>query len=226
MNSPAEHPTEHPTERAATASRAGRRPGTGGGSRAEILAAARALFAARGFRGTTTRQIAERARVDVALIHHFFGTKSELFAAAIEFPRVAAEIAATLAAPGGDLADRIARLYLERLFVDQIETFSAMLRTVVGDPDDVPALRETMYAVFQRIASQLGDRLGDRAPSPLALQLVAAQMMGILVMRHLVRIEPIASASVDEVVQHLAPAIRALLGAADEVRAPQPERPR
>ena len=193
----------------ASGSRTGRRPATAGDSRAEILAAARALFAAHGFRGATTRQIAARAGVDVALIHHFFGNKSALFDAAIELPRIGGEIAATLQAPGDDVAERIARLYLERLFVEEIETFSAVLRTVVGDPNDIPALREQMYAMLQRVASQLSD-CGN---STLGLELIAAQMIGVLVMRYLVGLEPVASASTDELVRHLAPAFRALLRA-------------
>jgi len=196
------------------APRAGRRPAASGDSRAAILAAARALFAERGYRGATTRQIAQRAAVDVALIHHFFGTKAELFEAAVAFPRIGAEIAATLMAPDGemDAAERVARLYLDRLFVEEIETFSAMLRTVVGNPNDVPALRNTVHAMLQGVAS----RLGDGVRSPLALELIGAQMIGVLVMRHLVRLEPIASTSTDELVRYLAPAFRALLQAGRE----------
>jgi AcrR family transcriptional regulator len=202
------------TADARPAPRAGRRPAAAGDSRAAILAAARALFAERGYRGATTRQIAQRAAVDVALIHHFFGTKAELFEAAVAFPRIGAEIAATLMAPDGemDAAERVARLYLDRLFVEEIETFSAMLRTVVGNPNDVPALRNTVHAMLQGVAS----RLGDGVRSPLALELIGAQMIGVLVMRHLVRLEPIASTSTDELVRYLAPAFRALLQAGRE----------
>ena len=196
------------TTTASRSPRTGRRPAASGDSRAEILAAARALFAAHGFRGTTTRRIAERAGVDVALIHHFFGTKAALFEAAVQLPRISGVLAEALSAPG-DMAERLARLYLDRLFVDEIETFAALLRTAVGDPNDVPALRERIYAMLQRAGAQSS----DAAAPPLALELIGAQMIGVLVMRYLVRLEPIASASTDEMVRHLAPAFRALLGA-------------
>ncbi len=207
-----------PPAASATPARAGRRPAAAGGgdSRSAILAAARSLFAARGFRGTTTRQIAQQAGVDIALIHHFFGTKGELFEAVVEFPRVGAQIADAITAPG-DAAERVARLYLDELFVHQLETFSAVLRTAVGNPDDVPQLRDTIQTMLQRVAMQLG----SRAASPLAFELIGAQMIGVLVVRHLVGVEPMASASTDELVRHLAPAFRALMapdGAPDDTK--------
>lgn len=208
------HRTMNYDEAARPAPRSGRRPAAAGDSRAEILAAARALFAAHGFRGATTRQIAQRAGVDVALLHHFFGSKAELFEAAVAFPRIGAEIAATLTAPDGDMdaAERVARLYLDRLFVDDIETFSAMLRTVVGNPTDVPAMRTTIHGMLQRVATQLGADAG----TPLGFELIGAQMIGVLVMRHLVGLEPMASASTDELVRYLAPAFRAVLRAGQQ----------
>ena len=188
-------------------SRTGRRPAAAGDTRAAILAAARSLFAATGFRGTTTRQIAQRAGVDVALIHHFFGTKAELFTAAVQFPRIGDALLGALTEDEGDPAERVARLYLDRLFVDEVESFSAVLRTAVGNPNDVPQLRATVYELVQRA----GGALAGRGASTLGLELIAAQMIGVLVMRHLVQLEPIASASTDELVRHLAPAFRALL---------------
>ncbi len=202
--------------------RPGRRPAAAGDSRGDILVAARALFADRGFRGTTTRQIALRAGVDVALIHHFFGTKAELFAEAIRFQRVTAAVTSAIASTTSGVGERIARLYLEDLFVREIETFSAMLRTAVGDPNDVPALRDTVQTTLQRVGAQLS----GPGRSTLGLELVAAQMIGVLVMRHLVRLEPIASASTDELVRHLAPAIQALLrGGEPPTGPPEPSNP-
>ena len=63
----------------------GRRPGAPD-TRAAVLAAARAAFAAKGFGGTTIRAVAADAGVDPALVHHYFGTKDDLFLAAMELP--------------------------------------------------------------------------------------------------------------------------------------------
>ncbi len=52
--------------------------------RNQILATATELFARQGFEGTTTRQIAERARVNEAIIFRHFPSKEELYWAVIE----------------------------------------------------------------------------------------------------------------------------------------------
>ncbi len=79
---PAPEPGEKPSPRGG---HSGRRPGSGG-SREDILAAARAAFGERGYDGATMRDIAARAGVDPALVHHFFGSKQQLFTAAMELP--------------------------------------------------------------------------------------------------------------------------------------------
>ena len=73
-----------------TATNAGRkRPGRPAGSsntRDRILASARELFARNGISNTSIRAVAAAADVDSALVHHYFGTKEQLFAAAVHIP--------------------------------------------------------------------------------------------------------------------------------------------
>src|SRR6185503_14295989 len=52
--------------------------------RQEILAAAMELFARKGFRGTTTRDLATHAEVNEAIIFRYFKTKEELYRAILE----------------------------------------------------------------------------------------------------------------------------------------------
>lgn len=52
--------------------------------RSRILSAAKALFAARGFEGATTRQIASASRSNIAAIRYYFGDKAGLVIAVIE----------------------------------------------------------------------------------------------------------------------------------------------
>ncbi|MCU1494410.1 MAG: Transcriptional regulator, TetR family [Acidimicrobiaceae bacterium] len=52
-------------------------------SKQALLDAARALFGQRGFEGTTIRDIGERAGVDAALIARYFGSKADLYVAAL-----------------------------------------------------------------------------------------------------------------------------------------------
>ena len=80
---------------------AGRRPGDSG-TREAILEAARAAFAAAGYDRATIRGIAAAADVDPALVLHYFGTKEELFEAALELPVRPREILARGIAAGRD----------------------------------------------------------------------------------------------------------------------------
>ncbi|MEV6325670.1 TetR family transcriptional regulator [Nocardia sp. NPDC051787] len=53
-------------------------------TRAAILAAARARFAAEGFRKATIRAIAADAAIDPSMVMRYFGSKDGLFAAAVD----------------------------------------------------------------------------------------------------------------------------------------------
>lgn len=188
--------------------RVGRRAGTSGESREAILGAARALFARLGFRGTTVRAVAKRAGVDMALVHYFFGSKSKLFAASVELPIDPERVASLLATQGGAPGEAMARYYLARLFVDRSDAITAMLRAGLGDPGCVPALR----ALIERtLVTAAAGRLRS-GHARLRAELVGATMVGLFVSRCIVGVQPLASASVDEVVALLAPALDVLLG--------------
>ena len=90
----------------------GRRKGSPD-TRSAILAAARTSFARHGFAGTTIRGVASAAGVDAALVHHYFGTKDDLFLAALELPvdpRVL--IAPAVAGPVDQAAERFLGVFL------------------------------------------------------------------------------------------------------------------
>jgi AcrR family transcriptional regulator len=189
--------------------RVGRRAGTNGGaSREAILRAARVLFARLGFRGTTVRAVAQRAGVDVALVHYFFGSKPELFAASIELPIDSERVTSLLSTRQGAPGEAMARYYLERLFVDRAEAITAMLRAGLGDPGCVPALRTLIERTL--VSAAAGSLRGRDAR--LRAELVGATMVGLFISRCIVGVQPLASASVDDVVALLAPALAALLG--------------
>jgi AcrR family transcriptional regulator len=190
------------------ARRPGRRAGAPGESRAAILDAARELFANRGFQQTTTRAIAAAAGVDIALIHYFFGSKDKLFAAAIELPVAPAELEDALKRGAGSRGERLARFFLEGVFSTRSHAVAAMIRAAVSDPGCVPALRKLLHqTVIGAVASSLP---GPRAT--LQAELVGAHLVGLFICRYLVKVEPLASLSTEEVVRFVAPAIDALTG--------------
>jgi AcrR family transcriptional regulator len=185
----------------------GRRKSTSADSEAAILRAARELFASKGFRGTTTRGVARRARVDLALVHYFYATKAKLFAAAIELPVLPEQMFETLSAAPSRPGERMARLHLEHLFTERNQPITAMLRAAVGDPDCAPTLRAL---VQDKLVGGAASALSG-PDARLRAELAGAQMVGLFVCRHLLGIEPLASTSTEELVQRMAPALDAVL---------------
>jgi AcrR family transcriptional regulator len=190
-----------------TSSRRGRRPGSPD-TRAAILAVAREAFAAKGFAGTSVRGIAADAGVDAALVHHYFKTKDDLFLAALELPVDPREVLLPAVAGGVDgAAERMLRVFLS--VWDDPELRLPLLGLVRGvvDSEGQRLLRDGFLpVVLEPVGVALGvDRPGLRMP------LVASQVFGLIVMRYIVLVEPIASMSADDVVAIYAPTLQRYL---------------
>lgn len=188
--------------------RAGRRRGSSGESRAAIIKAAKELFSSRGFRGTTTREIARLARVDMALVHYFFGTKAELFARVIDVPLPAAQLQGLIGEENDESAgERLARFYLEDMFLAHGREITGMLRAALGDPDCIPTLRKLLQEGVVRDAAAVLKGRGGK----LKAELVGAVVVGLFICRHMMAVEPLATAPAEDVVVLLAPALQVLL---------------
>lgn len=185
----------------------GRRTGSTNDTRATILRAARELFAKKGFRATTLRAIAARAKVDVALVGYFFGSKQRLFQSAIDLPAIADGLTNLLRAPGPGLGKRIVRYYLERVFAENEQGVAAVVRTAVTDAKQLAKLRALLGA---SLTDEAGRQLGASNPK-LRAQLLGALVTGLFLTRYIVRVEPLASASADEIGALLGPAIELML---------------
>jgi AcrR family transcriptional regulator len=184
--------------------RTGRRPGTSD-TRDQILAVARRRFATRGYDATSLRGIATDAKVDPALLIHYFGTKEGLFTAATGLPTGLSEVfAGQQGQTLRDFAESLARSYLG--FVDSDQSRNAILalvRSAVSNEKAAAMLREFLAAeLLPVIASRTGHE-----NAPLRAGLVAAQLMGVAMLRHVVRLDPVARATPDEIVALVAPAI-------------------
>jgi len=188
--------------------RTGRRPGDAD-TRGAILAAARSAFAEHGYHSATIRGIAGEAGVDPALVHHYFGTKEDLFGAAISLPLRPAE-AAELALAGGMEA---VGLNLTRLFFSIWEnpasrdSLLALLRGAFTTEQAAQSLREFFQSsLMERIADQI-----QSSDAGLRVALVAAHLVGIAVLRYVVRFEALRRVSVDELVEAVAPRVQSYL---------------
>jgi AcrR family transcriptional regulator len=95
-------------------------------TRSRILAAARELFERKGTRGTTTREVAERAGVNEATLFRHFGSKPALLAAMREAACSLDEFRSVLASlPGTDQADDLS--HIARYVVDRMVAKRAMM---------------------------------------------------------------------------------------------------
>ncbi|WP_067829757.1 TetR/AcrR family transcriptional regulator [Nocardia inohanensis] len=189
-------------------SRSGRRPGQSG-TREAILDAARVRFAEVGFDKASIRSIATAASVDPALVHHYFGTKQELFTAALELPIDPQVVLAQIAtAPVERLGETIVRAVVTTwdspVGVQAVAAFRALLGS--GDPALARAflLEVVLKDVRSRVDSPPGT--GDKRAT-----LAASQLAGLLMTRKIIQLEPIASMSIDEVTAIVGPTVQRYL---------------
>jgi len=190
-----------------TTNRRGRRPGRPD-TKAAILAAARESFAAAGFGGTTIRAIATEAGVDAALVHHYFGSKDDLFVAALALPVDPREvIGAAVAGPAEEAAEKLIRTFLS--VWDDPGFQPALLATVrrTLEPGGDKLIREGFLPV---VLIPVGEQLGLDRPE-LRMPLVASQVIGLILARYVVRVEPIASLDTERLVSIYAPTIQRYL---------------
>lgn len=184
--------------------RSGRRPGDPEVTRRAILAAAREAFAARGFERATIRTIASLAGVDPALVHHHFGSKQELFVAALELAINPAEMIIGLAEmPVERRGEEIVRIYLTMLGTPTI----SLVRAAATNEAAARMLREFLQEALLSNAASLIDLPDAR----LRLSLVGSHMIGVVFARTIVGIPEIRDLEFEELVAALGPTIQRYL---------------
>ncbi|MFF0820915.1 TetR family transcriptional regulator [Micromonospora haikouensis] len=193
----------------ATARRTGRRPGNPG-TREAILDAARAAFAERGFDAASIRSIAAAAGVDPALVHHYFGGKDQLFLAAMGAPLDPGELLPWVLAGDADgVGERLVRTFLGVWDSPAGAAAVALLRSAVSNEWTARLLREFLVTqVLRRVLHHLDV---DPAELPLRGSLVASQLVGLALMRYVVRLEPVASAPPETLVAAVGPTVQRYL---------------
>ena len=179
-------------------------------TRSAVLAAAREEFGERGFDGATVRRIAGRAGVDVAMIAHHFGSKRQLYAATLDFPfDPAVEIAAVLQGPVEELAERLLGRLLQTWDAPAGVGAVAVLRTAVQREDGAALIRDFVLQHALRPLSAVMP--GSEEERRWRANLVASQLMGLIMTRYVVRLEPLATAPHAAVVAALGPTLQRYL---------------
>lgn len=193
-----------------TRRRTGRRPGEHS-AREDILDAARRAFGERGFAGATLRAIAADAGVDPALVLHYYGNKADLFAAAVRLPLTPSDSFAVLEpVDRDDLGEAILRLVLA--VWENPATLAAwlgLIRSATTDDDAARLLRDLVTSV---ITDRMGELLHlDDADAAYRVSLAGSQIVGLGIARHVLRLEPLASAPTTELISAVAPTLQRYL---------------
>ena len=182
---------------------------SGPGARERILESARTQFAERGYDKASVRGIAKAAGVDPALVHHYFGTKDEVFAAAIEVSfEPALVVPAILGGPREAIGERLARFFIG-VWENPVSRapLLAIVRSALTHEAAAKVLRTfVLRRLLERIAAELD------VPDPrFRAELAASHMIGIVILRYVIEVEPLASADPEEIVAQVAPTLQRYL---------------
>lgn len=177
--------------------------GRGEITRENILAAARARFAADGYERATIRAIAAEAGIDPALVMRYFGNKESLFAEAAEFDLA-------LPAMRGIPVEQAGAL-LAGHFFDRWENdggLQALLRAAASNE----AAADKMRSIFGRqVRPAITSLTGDPASAGLRAALVSTQLLGFGLARYVLRLPPILGLSRAQVCDWLGPNLQRYL---------------
>jgi AcrR family transcriptional regulator len=175
-------------------------------TRAEILRAAQARFAADGYQKATIRAIAADADIDPSMVMRYYGNKTKLFAAATDIDLHLPDLAAI---PRRHLGKTLVSHFLQRWEGDPADDALLMLLRSAAT-DDVAA--ERMRTIFRdQLAPALLSLIGDPAEAAERAGLIATQMLGLALCRKILRLPPVAALDAETVVARIGPTIQRYL---------------
>ena len=173
---------------------------------ARILDAATQVFFAAGYERTTIRAVASAAGVDGGLVMHYFGSKQELFRRVID----AAPVPEVSGAPG-QAAEQILANLADRLASEPTASLT-LLRSMLTTPEAASAVSAGAARYEAQIAQAIP--AGDAS---LRAAVISAIILGVMVSRHLIKSDELASADPAQIISLLRPCMISL--------AAQPESP-
>lgn len=187
------------------ARRVGRPPAGGRDNRAAIIDAALELFAEHGYDKTSTRAVAAQAGVDVALIYHHFGSKDDLLVQALAVPETAAPRLQPIPADHPDPGRVVVATFISMWDTDPVirRQGVAMVRTALSHPHAAELLRRTQQAAI----SDLVQHVVAPDHQTLRVDLVAAQLSGLILNRHVVHTDAIADTDANTLIGAVSPSI-------------------
>jgi AcrR family transcriptional regulator len=184
-----------------------------------VLRAAKDRFAVEGYEKTTLRAIAGDANVDPSMVLYLFGSKAELFRQSLRLIVDPELLVAAMTEGDEDIGTRMVRTYLG--IWENPETGSsmvAMLQSATSNSDAHEAFRGFMQSYVLTAVSEV---LGGGEKARLRAMLAATNLVGTAILRYVMRVAPLATLPVDDVVRLVAPSVtRYLTADADELGLP------
>lgn len=188
--------------------RSGRRPGDSG-TRDAIRAAARQQFAEQGYDRTSMRSVALQAGVDPTLVSHFFGSKQKLFAEVMQLPFDPSVVLPRILEGDPDaIGTRLATFVVTVL--ETPEGFARLTGLVRAAASEDAAAQVVRQRVTREILAPLAAGLGSDQPQ-LRGSLAASQVVGMVMARHVVKVEPLASLPPERVIALIGPTLQRYL---------------
>ncbi|WP_418274903.1 TetR/AcrR family transcriptional regulator [Isoptericola jiangsuensis] len=188
--------------------RRGRRP-AGQGTREAVLDAARAEFAELGYDAVSVRGVARRAGVDPGTVRHWFEGKAALLTASLGLDGIdpQAAVRAAVDGPVEGLGERIVRAATQLWGADDGATVRVAIPAALADPELRGLLPQLLGA---HVLGPLIHRLGV-PDAELRATLVGSQVVGVLMLRHVLEVEPLASMDADTLAAHVGPTLQRYL---------------
>jgi AcrR family transcriptional regulator len=171
-------------------------------TREAILSAARQLFAQQGYESTTVREVAERARIDPAMVMRYFGSKDGLFA---EAASVELDLPALAAVDPADAGRAMVEHFLEIWEgAGSKQGMAVLLRSSASNGYAAAKMREA----FLRQVMPFITAMGDPDSAPRRAGLVASQLLGLAMCRYVLELPPVVALSRAEIVAALGPTLQ------------------
>ncbi|WP_062988508.1 TetR/AcrR family transcriptional regulator [Nocardia anaemiae] len=174
-------------------------------TRAAILAAARARFAAEGFRKATIRAIAADAAIDPSMVMRYFGSKDGLFAAAVD---VRLDLPDLATAEPDAIGELLVRRFLA-IWEDQPDNkvLVILLRSSITDE----AVSERFRQIFAEQVLPAVLRFGDPADAQRRGGLIVTQLLGLALCRYVLQLPPVVGLTRQQIIADIAPTLQRYL---------------
>lgn len=174
-------------------------------TKAAILVAAREAFHQGGFGGSSVRGIAARAKIDPSMVIRYFGSKQELFAAAVG---VDLDLPDLTQVPKSRHGKVLVEHFVSRWEGEKNDDVLVMLlRSAMTNEDAAEHLRK----VFARQVIGALRPVVDKSELRRRSGLITSQMLGLAVTRYILRLPVMAEQSPAQVIRDFSPTIQRYL---------------